>query len=183
MHIAQNFEQWHAARGKVMLTFKVKNQKVHCSSHLQLLGEWQLSPAQPTTSQIHVRWIWTPKNTYYVSTFRDIFYRKAWKCFFSDIAFVANAVPGVTLLPIQWCTDCIACRDSVAVFYQILRENWAWSGDVGKLLLCLVDCGGQQGLCLLQLALQGLDMLVLNRHFSPHLWKVMFTIRICIDQL
>ena len=145
------------------------------SSHLQLLGEWQLSPAQPTTSQIHVRWIWTPKNTYYISTFSDIFFTKT-----RNIVFVA--VPGVTLLPIQRCTDCIACRDSVAVFYQILRENWAWSGDVGKLLLCLVDCGGQQGLCLLQLALQGLDMLVLNRHFSPHLRKVMFTIRICIDQ-
>ena len=34
-------------------------------------------------------------------------------------------VPGVTLLPIKRSTDCIACRDSVAVFYQILRENWA----------------------------------------------------------
>ena len=100
-------------------TLKARNMSCAVTKYLQLLGQRQLCPTQPPAPHLHVRWVRTPNtsecNLFRMTDLGEI--SRGTKVVFSD-------VPGVPLLPIKRSTDCIACRDSVAVLYQILRQDW-----------------------------------------------------------
>ena len=82
--------------------------------------------------------------------------------------------PGVALLPVEGGAHRVTGRDLVRVFDELFGENWVGPGNVLKLLLRLVNSGGQQGLSLLQLSSERL-----KRHNSLNCLKKLVVTLIC----